>query len=155
MGVSTAAGVTDGAATQDPTLPQPALGQPAYAPRGPPAGQRSPGSLSTLCNHTRSRFSGRQKAGLRSRMRAKRSTEIEMKPNRLHTHTLHCSLFPLTHPGLATRRPRASATPAPRGSSTASVVTLISQLRSPSAAHAAKGLATSGSSREPLLDQST
>ena len=44
IGISAAASVTDNAATQ----PQPALGQPAYAPRGRPAGQRNLGSLRAL-----------------------------------------------------------------------------------------------------------
>ncbi len=50
-------------------------GQQANAPRGPTADQRSPGPAHTLCYHTRARFSGRQMADLRSRMRAKRITE--------------------------------------------------------------------------------
>ncbi len=60
----------------------------------PPAHQRSPGSLHTLCNYTRARLSGRRKAGLRSRMRAERSTEIETKPNQLaHKNHLVRSLL--------------------------------------------------------------
>jgi hypothetical protein len=51
------------------------------------------------------------------------------------------------HMGLAARRLRASATPAPRGSSKVPVATLVSQQRSPAAAHAAEGLASPGSSR--------
>ena len=45
------------------------------------------------------------------------------------------------HMGLAARRPQASASPAPRGSSTVPVATLVSQQRSPAAAHAAPGAA--------------
>ena len=56
--------------------------------------------------------------------------------------------------GLAAHRLRASATPAPRGSSTVPIDTFKSQQRSQSAAPAAKGLAVPGSSRDLLSDQS-
>ncbi len=82
----------DDAPTQDPTRPQSPFDQPASA-CGPPAGQRSPGSLHTLCNHTRARLFGRRKADLRSRTRAERCTETNMKPNSSHTHKSPRSFF--------------------------------------------------------------
>jgi hypothetical protein len=51
--------------------------------------------------------------------------------------------------GLAARRPRASDTPAPRGSSTVPISNFKSQQRNPAAACAAQSLASPGSSRVP------
>ncbi len=154
MGISTGASVTDDAAPQD--LPQrehqPALWSEARSrySRSPPQFSVAP-ALRTSCATTPER-------GLRAKegrpcahgCERKKHRENKLKPL-LPTNV---SLFPPTHPGLAARRPWASATPAPRGSSTVPVATLFSQQRSPAAAHAAEGLASPGSSQVPLSAQS-
>ena len=142
MGISTSASVTDDAASQDlrqTVASSSVVGEASSPSRGPSrrSASRRPGPPHTLCYHTRARSSSKRRPCAHGCER-KKHRKIKLKPPTAFTHV---SLFPPTHPGLAARRPRASATPAPRGSSTVPVATLVSQQRSPAAAHAAPGAA--------------
>ena len=156
MGISTAGG-RDGR-RNDPRSSAPLLSAIGLcgltlSPRSS-AGQLCPSSARSSRIHTRARPSGRNRrpACAHGRER-KEAPKIELKPSLSHTHSIFA--FP-THPpgGLAARRPRASATPAPRGSSTVPFATLVSQQRCPASAFAAQSSSCPGSSRVPLGVQS-